>query len=105
MTKHIFDVDTAQKCGMAAAVVYERIRAYAELAEARGEARHDGRQYIRASMASLSAEIPYLSPHQVRTALDKLTDAGLLLKSFCSEEKMDRTAWYALSIGGMKHDR
>lgn len=38
---------------------------------------------------------PYLSPKQIRGAIDRLVDKGILIKGFYSENTFDRTSWYA----------
>lgn len=49
------------------------------------------------SVAAYSELFPYFSPKQVRNAIDSLLKQGVIIKGNYSENKYDRTNWYAVS--------
>lgn len=96
MTVQSFDPDIASRVGINAAVAYQGISSLCEHNAANGENRHDGLHWTRASVESLARTFRYLTAKQVRTAVDRLVDAGLV-KVGDYGEPCDRTKWYAVA--------
>lgn len=61
---------------------------------------HAGKTWVRASRKMLSAVMPYLTVHKVRTALRKLKGAGIITQSELNDSRFDRTAWYSFTDFG-----
>jgi len=97
MNLHTFDPEIAVLVGMPAAVIYQNIRFWIAKNEANGHNYKDGRYWTYNSIAAFKKLFPYLSEKQVRTALDRLIESGLILKACHSDDKYDRTSWYTLS--------
>ncbi len=95
-----FTDKAANAAGVPAAVVLKHLYTHTERARENGENFHDGRFWCPASVKALSAEIPYLSSEQIRTALKKLNEGGYIVKSNYNRNRHDRTLWYALTDAG-----
>lgn len=55
----------------------------------------DGYWWTYNSRRAFSEMFPYLTDSQVKTALEKLTDCGLIVKGDYNKANYDRTNWYA----------
>lgn len=98
MSRHSFDPQIAAQVGLNAAVIYQNICFWIEKNEANGQNFRDGRYWTYNSVAAFAKLFPYLTAKQVRVAIDKLIEAGLIVKGSYGGEKYDRTAWYALNL-------
>lgn len=96
MSRHSFDPKIAAIVQVNAAVIYQNITFWVEKNEANGRNLRQGRYWTYNSVSAFAVLFPYLTEKQIRTALKKLLDAGLLLKGHFSDDKYDRTSWYAL---------
>lgn len=97
MSRHSFDPQIAAQVGLNAAVIYQNLFFWIEKNEANGHNFKDGRYWTYNSIAAFAKLFPYFTEKQIRTALDKLLDGGLILKGNYSDDRYDRTAWYALN--------
>lgn len=97
MSRHSFDPEIAALVGVNSAILYQNLCYWIEKNEANGHNFKEGRYWTYNSIAAFAKLFPYFSEKQIRTALDKLLDAGLILKGNHSEDRYDRTAWYALA--------
>ena len=91
---HSFDPKIATKVGVNAAVLYQNIVWWTQKNAANGKHLHDGRHWTYNSIKAFDALFPYLTSKQIRTALDKLEDAGLILSGTFNKAGYDRTKWY-----------
>lgn len=57
----------------------------------------DGRRWVTISVRRLTEACPYLSSKQIRTALNKLEEHGLILVETENPHPYDRTKSYSLS--------
>ena len=96
MSRHSFDPKIAAIVQVNAAVIYQNITFWVEKNQANGRNLRQGRYWTYNSVSAFADLFPYLTEKQIRTALKKLLDAGLLLKGHFSDDKYDRTSWYAL---------
>jgi len=94
MSMHSFDPEIATKVGVNAAVLYQNIVWWTQKNAANGKHLHDGRHWTYNSIKAFDALFPYLTSKQIRTALDKLEDAGLILSGTFNKAGYDRTKWY-----------
>ena len=91
---HSFDPEIAKKVGVNAAVIYQNIVWWTQKNIANNKHYHDGRHWTYNSIKAFDALFPYLSSKQIRTALDKLEDAELILSGVFNRAGYDRTKWY-----------
>lgn len=92
---HSFDIDDAQAYGIPAAVLIENFRFWISKNRANDKHLMEGRIWSYNSVKAFQELFPYMGIKQIRAALDKLVDAGVLMKRDWNEGKADRTLWYA----------
>lgn len=97
---HSFNVDIAVKYGLNEAIILGNIHYWVTKNEANGTNLHEGRYWTYNSIAAFSKLFPYLTPKQIRGALDRLVKRGLILKGNFNKTSIDRTTWYALTDKG-----
>lgn len=95
MSVHHFDTRVAEKVGLNAAVIAYSIQYWCTHKEANQKDIHDGKAWVYNSMKAWSELLPYLSEKQIRTALKKLEDAGIIQVRNLNEKQYDQTRWYA----------
>lgn len=93
---HSFDEDDAIKYGQTEAVLLHHIRWWVAKNKANEKHTHDGRAWTYNSRKAFALLFPFLSEHQIYRALDKLVEAGALVKGNYNPSSYDRTTWYAL---------
>ena len=95
MSRHSFDPDIAAKVGLNAAVIYQNILWWCEKNAANGHNLHDGIAWTYNSLHAFDQLFPYLTKKQIRLALDKLEETGLVRVANFNKDPRDRTKWYA----------
>ena len=95
MSVHHFDTRVAKKVGLNAAVIAYSIQYWCTHKAANEKDIHDGKAWVYNSMKAWSELLPYLSEKQIRTALKKLEDAGIIEVRNLNEKQYDQTRWYA----------
>ena len=95
MSRHSFDPEVAAKVGLNAAVIFQNIVWWAEKNAANNKHFHDGLWWTYNSVSAFADLFPYLTGKQIRTALTKLEDDGLLVSGSFNKSAYDRTKWYA----------
>lgn len=91
---HSFSKTIARKCGILAAVIYQHIAFWVEKNAANERHAHEGRYWTYSSIAAFGKIFDYASPKQIRNAIDKLIDAGLVITGDFNQNRYDRTKWY-----------
>ena len=94
-----FNPDIAVKVGVRGAVFYRHICYEVYCNKVASRNLHDGRYWATCSVSKLSKLHPYMTPNQVRTALKKLVDSGLVLASKHNRSAMDQTVSYSPKEG------
>lgn len=94
---HSFDPKIAERVGVNAAVLYQNIVWWCAKNAANKHNEHDGRFWTYNSVKAWAELFPYLSAAQIRLALQKLEDNGLILSGVFNEIGYDRTKWYCPS--------
>lgn len=97
MSNHSFNPQIAAQVGLNAAVLYQNLTFWVEKNQANRRNFRKDRYWTYNSISAFAELFPYLTEKQIRTALDKLLDAKLILKGQFSDDKYDRTTWYALN--------
>lgn len=95
MSVHSFDTDVASMVGVAAAVIAYNIQHWCEKNAANDAHQYEGRSWTYNSVSAFKELFPYLSPKQIRTALDKLEKAGLVVSGNFNKQGRDQTKWYS----------
>ena len=97
---HMFDVSVAEAVGVNAAIVFQNIAFWCQHSEANGTNYHDGAFWTYNSNKAFHSLFPYMSENQIRTAITKLLDAGLIVKGNYNKAAYDRTMWYTVTEAG-----
>jgi hypothetical protein len=97
MSLHTFDPEIAQKVGVNAAVIYQNVLFWTRKNLANNRHIHDGKVWTYNSVKALNELFPYLTPDQIRRAVEKLLDAGLIFEGNFNASAYDRTKWYGVS--------
>ena len=99
---HSFDIEIAKEYGMLGAVLINHIWFWTEKNRANERNFHDGRYWIYNSAKAFSELFPYVSAWTINSTLNKLVEAGVLIKGNYNTTPMDRTLWFALSDKGLE---
>lgn len=98
---HSFDTKVAKDVGVNAATLFYSIFFWIQKNEANDKHYYDGYYWTYNSASAFRKMFDYLSEKQIRTALNKLIEAGYLVAGNYNESKYDRTRWYRLGDKGM----
>jgi hypothetical protein len=96
MSLHSFDPVVASRVGVNAAVIYQNILFWTRKNLANSKHIRDGKVWTYNSVKALNELFDYLSPAQIRTAIGKLLDAGLIFEANHNPSAYDRTKWYGV---------
>ena len=94
---HSFDTGIAKKLGLNAATVFNHIVYWLRINAKKKINIHDGTVWMYESRKEIAEFLEYLTEQQVKDAISKLFEAGLLIKGNYSKSPMDRTTWYSVS--------
>ena len=97
---HRFSVEAATKYGVACALLLEHIRHWVTENRANGVNRHNGKYWMYKSIKGFSMSYPYFTENQIRRAIEKLRNEGLIITGHFSNGECTRTLWYTLSKKG-----
>ena len=95
--QHHFDVELAQKYGVAEAILLNHFEYWIELNRANEKNFYDGRYWTFNSMKAFSKIFPYMTEKKIRNALKHLQYEGLIVTGNYNKLAYDRTLWYAFS--------
>ncbi|MDF0506577.1 hypothetical protein POK33_38145 [Burkholderia cenocepacia] len=95
--QHSFDIDHARAYGVHEAVLIYHLRFWIVRNRANGENFREGRTWTYNSVKAFADLFPYMSPKQVRRALEHLVEAAVLLTGNYNATGRDRTLWYAFN--------
>ena len=95
---HSFDPMVAERVGVNAAVIYQNFLFWCEKNKANKRHIRDGYVWTYNSTRALSELFPYLTQSQIKTALSKLVDEGLIVKGEYNLASYDRTSWYSPKV-------
>lgn len=101
MALHMFDPQIAKEYGVNAAIIFQNLAYWIEHNRANETNFHDGRYWTYNSVRAFAALFPYLTYKQIRGALKKLEDGGMILVGNYNKSAYDRTRWYALAEKGL----
>lgn len=95
MSVHHFETRVAEKVGIPAAVIAYAIRYWCDHKAANEKDIHDGKAWVYNSVKAWAELLPYMSEKQIRTAIKKLEDAGIIESRNLNLKQYDQTRWYA----------
>ena len=98
MSMHSFDPQIATKVGVNAAVLYQNIVWWTQKNVANKKNIRDGYVWTYNSRTAFGQLFPYLTQSQIKTAISKLIDSGLIIKGEYNAANYDRTNWYSPAI-------
>ncbi len=98
-----FDTEVAEMVGADAAVIFRNIAFWCAKNRANGRHRYEGRYWTYNSARAFSELFPWLSSAQIRRALGKLEEAGLIVSGRFNKLGYDRTKWYAVGDAGERY--
>lgn len=98
--KHYFDTEVASDVGINAAVVFQNVAHWIEHNRKAGKNEKEGAFWMYTTQAALAEQFEYLSLRQVRSAIEKLVEAGYLKVGRFNRHGYDQTRWYALAEKG-----
>lgn len=99
---HMFDVDIAVKYGVNAAILLYNIYFWCQKNKANRRNFFDGSYWTYNSRSAFTEIFPYLSERQIKTALDKLIDDGIIKTGRYNKDARDRSLWYAMTEKGLR---
>lgn len=94
--EHHFDIEFAKEHGFAAAVIYRHFQFWIAHNKANNKNCQNGRTWTYNSQKAFKELFPYLTEWQIRRAVDRLLEQGILIKDHFGK-KVDRTIWYAFT--------
>lgn len=92
---HSFDPEIAKIVGVNAAVIYQNLVWWTQKNAANERHYYDGRYWTYNSVKAFDSLFPYLTAKQIRTALEKLEQANLIVSGNFNQSAYDRTKWYS----------
>jgi|TARA_B100000519_G_C14252784_1_gene443371 hypothetical protein len=95
---HTFDPEIAARVGLNAAVIYQNLLFWAEKNRANRKHVMDGYVWTYNSTRAFAELFPYLTASQIKTAIVRLIDDGLLVKGDYNRASYDRTNWYSPTV-------
>lgn len=98
--EHSFDIDIAMRFGIPCAIILRHIYFWVEKNRANEKHFYDGQYWTYNSVKAFEEQFPYLSDKQIRTALSKLEEEGLIVVGNYNQSSYDRTKWYAVTDKG-----
>jgi len=93
---HFMYVDDAIEYGVNPALILANFRYWLNEKKTQKASHKDGRVWYYNSRAGLTELHPYFSERQVRTAIDKLIESGIIITGNYNKRANDKTIWYSI---------
>lgn len=97
MTEYHFNAELAQRHGVNGAIFLHAMAFWIAKNQANGRHFHEGRTWTYNTLEALAKLFPFWTRRQVERIVAKLKEDGVLLTGNFSQDKTDRTVWYALA--------
>ena len=97
MSEFYFDAEVAQVYGVDGAIFLHFMAFWVRKNRANKRHLHDGRIWTYNTLGALTELFPFWSRRQLERIIANLKEQGALLTGNYSEDKSDRTVWYALA--------
>lgn len=92
--EHQFNIEIAKIVGVNAAIIFKNISHWCEKNKVNNKHFYDDEFWTYNSIKAFEDLFPYLSNKQIRSALDKLKEFGLIDFGEYNNNPYDRTRWY-----------
>lgn len=96
--QHHFDVEIAEKYGVNCAILLNNLTYWVQKNEANEVNYFEGRYWTYNSIKAFKELFPYMSQRQIKYALSRLEEEGLIVTGSFGEDKYDRTLWYSVNF-------
>lgn len=100
---HSFDVGIAKELGINAAVIFNHIVYWLRVNAAKGHDIREGKVWMYERQQDMADFFEYLSLDDVKKAMVKLIDSGLLIKGNFNPNPFDKTGWYTTADQNIIH--
>ena len=100
--QHHFTVEVAKEYGINCAVLLDNFVYWQKENEANRRNYHDGRYWSYNTIKAFTEMFPYLSTQNIRTAIQKLLKAELIVSGEFADDPYDHTKWYSVTEKGMR---
>ncbi len=98
---HSFDTEVAEKVGVNAAIIYANIVYWCLKNKANNDNYYDENYWTYNSVKAWKELFPYLGESQIKTALKRLEESGLILVGNYNSDKYNHTKWFSpIRLGG-----
>lgn len=97
MIEFHFNAELAKQYGVDGAIFLHCMAFWVAKNRANGRHYHEGRYWTYNTLEALSKLFPFWSRRQLERIINGLKEAGALLAGNFSEDRTDRTRWYALA--------
>lgn len=94
---HCHDVNVAKALGVNAAIVFSHVLYWLRINAAKGHNIRDGKVWMYETQKDIANFLDYLTLDEVKKAVIKLLDSGLLVKDNFNKNRFDQTSWYTVS--------
>ena len=98
---HSFDIDLAEAYGILEAILLNHFQHWIKHNAANEKHYHDGRYWTFNTVKAFAELFPYASAKQIRTAIDKLIKADIIMTGNYNKTTYDRTLWYTFTDKGL----
>lgn len=98
--EHSFNVEIAKEYGIVEAILLKHIYYWILKNKANNKYFYDDNYWTYNSTKAFAELFPYLSERQVKYALKKLVDLGIIIKGKYNQNSYDKTNWYAITKFG-----
>lgn len=100
MNLQTLDVDIARKYGLEPAILFQAIGYWCNHNKSKPDRQRDDKAWMYMSRREWLEEFSFIGEGTLRSSLQKLVDAGLVLTANYSEGMYARTTWYSLTDAG-----
>jgi len=97
MPSHYFDTDVATEFGVTEAILINHFQFWIAHNRANRSNHRQGRTWTFNSIKALQELFPYMGVKQIRGALRRLEESGILVVDNHNQTAYDRTLWYAFA--------
>ncbi len=97
---HRFNTEIAKEFGVASAVVAQHIWYWVRENEKVNKNCFSGKWWMYSSIREMCEQFYYLTPNQVRKAIEKMENAKFIFKGNFNKTAYDRTCWYTFTDEG-----
>jgi hypothetical protein len=92
-----FDQGIAIECGVNAAIVYNHILYWLQQNIRNPRCWHEEKIWMYESLPKIAEFFRFLTEKEVRLAITRLLEAGLLIRENFNSNKFDKTSWYSIT--------